>query len=206
MSEVKRLPGHFATKAQRIFSLALILAWTVSTLAIPPAVVPRKSPEFAINEPGGTEMLLSSFKGKVVVMEFFFVRSPHCLQLVTMLNRLHAEFGPDSFQPIAIAFGTDANDAVLTNLIDHFKLNYPIGSTTSDKVDAFLGREGNDFLKIPQMVVIDRSGMIRAQSLPKGEKNLEDETYLRNLIDTLLKEPALPASQKKKPASQSPKN
>jgi hypothetical protein len=30
--------------------------------------------------------------------------------------------------------------------------------------------------------------MIRAQSQPNGEKNLEDETYLRNLLDTLLKE------------------
>jgi hypothetical protein len=37
-------------------------------------------------------------------------------------------------------------------------------------------------------VVIDREGIIRAQSRPIGETSLENETYLRNLVDTLLKE------------------
>jgi len=41
---------------------------------------------------------------------------------------------------------------------------------------------------VPQIVVIDRQGIIRAQSRAIRESSLEDENYLRNLIDGLLKE------------------
>jgi hypothetical protein len=40
------------------------------------------------------------------------------------------------------------------------------------------------------VVVIDRTGAIRAQSRPSGETNLTDETYLRDLIRELLDEKA----------------
>jgi len=52
-----------------------------------------------------------------------------------------------------------------------------------------MGRNGNEILNIPQVVVIDRAGMIRATSGGRGgDPALEDENSLRNLIDSLLKE------------------
>jgi hypothetical protein len=38
------------------------------------------------------------------------------------------------------------------------------------------------------VVVIDKKGMIRAQSPPQGDGNLQDESKLRELIESLLKE------------------
>ena len=58
-----------------------------------------------------------------------------------------------------------------------------------------IGRDATERLQVPQIVVIDRKGVIRAQSRPVRELNLEDENYLRNLIDTLLKE-STPATSK----------
>jgi hypothetical protein len=46
---------------------------------------------------------------------------------------------------------------------------------------------------VPQIVIIDRAGVIRAQSQPIREINLEDDSYLRNPIDGLLKENSPPA-------------
>jgi hypothetical protein len=43
-------------------------------------------------------------------------------------------------------------------------------------------------LAIPQLVVIDRAGMIRATTGDRTNPNLEDENSLRTLIDGLLKE------------------
>jgi hypothetical protein len=37
-------------------------------------------------------------------------------------------------------------------------------------------------------VVIDRAGVIRAQSRPSGEADLTNESYLRNLVRELLDE------------------
>ena len=55
----------------RILASAIaFVALTVSAFAAPP--LPRKSPEFTITDPSGKQILLSSFKGKVVVMPLMF--------------------------------------------------------------------------------------------------------------------------------------
>jgi hypothetical protein len=69
----------------KITSLIVILMTAVATVAASPAEAPRKSPPLKITKASGKEMQLASLKGKVVVVEFLFVRSPHCLHLVEML-------------------------------------------------------------------------------------------------------------------------
>jgi hypothetical protein len=63
-------------------------------------------------------------------------------------------------------------------------------------VDSYLGRALSERFQVPQIVVIDRKGIVRAQSRPVREVNLEDENYLRNLIGSLLKEAAPAATAK----------
>jgi hypothetical protein len=45
-----------------------------------------------------------------------------------------------------------------------------------------------EHLMVPQIVVLDREGVVRAQSGQTGDSNLENASYLRNLIDILPKE------------------
>jgi hypothetical protein len=74
-------------------------------------------------------------------------------------------------------------------MVDYFKLTYPVGYSAKDHVDTYLGRTGKEILNIPQIVVIDRKGMIRATSGGAGgDPRLEDENWLRNLINDLLDE------------------
>ena len=42
-------------------------------------------------------------------------------------------------------------------------------------------------LQVPQIVVIDRTGIVRAQSGANGDPNLESLQSLKNLVDSLLK-------------------
>ena len=67
---------------------------------------------------------------------------------------------------------------MLGHVVDYFKVSYPIGYTTADKVDAYLGRDGKQILKIPQMVILDRHGIIRATSGSEGNPALENEASL----------------------------
>jgi hypothetical protein len=55
---------------RRIVCLAQMLAITASSMAGPSVPASRRSPEFTISECSGKPILLSSLKGKVVVMEF----------------------------------------------------------------------------------------------------------------------------------------
>ena len=173
--------------SRKIEVLAGMLALTQTVCVLRPATLPRPSPELVFTQPSGAETRLSSFKGRVVAIEFLFVRSPHCLRLAQMLNQLNSELGGRGFQPLAVAFGPNADPGVLTSLVDHLKLTYPVGLTTSDKVDAYLGRAGKEFLKIPQMVIVDRNGVIRATSGSQGDPALENELTLRPFLETLLK-------------------
>ena len=171
---------------RRISVIASLALAASSLLAQVPA--PRKSPEFSISKSSGEQVLLSSFKSKVVVMEFMFIGSSHCLELAEMLNKLQADLGPRGFQAIAVAFGQHADQAMVGHIEERLHLSYPLAYATPADVDAYLGRQGAEKLKIPQMIVIDRKGMIRS-STGTANPTLENETLLRVVLEPLLKEP-----------------
>lgn len=158
------------------------------------APIPRESPEFNIQEPSGKHILLSSLRGKVVVLEFFFIQSDHCIRVAKTLNGLGSEMGKRGFQPVGIVFDppnlrTSSQGRLVPDMVEYFKLTYPVGYASKAEVDAYLGRSGKEILGIPQVVVIDRKGMIRAASGgPAGDPRLEDEAFLRTLINGLLQE------------------
>ena len=189
---------------RKLTSLALVWLIMTTTAAVPSASIPRKSPEFTIHEPSGRDVLLSSFKGKVVMIEFLFLKSAKCLSLATTMNKLNAELGQRGFQPIAIAFSapqSDANGPLVGSMAENLKLTYPMGYSKKEDVDQYLGRGDKELLRIPQVIIIDRGGMIRAQTGGQDANlKLEDEAYLRTLLDGLLKESPAPAA----PAKESP--
>jgi len=163
--------------------LLVLVAWPLPAKA----PVPRKSPELKFTNPGGKEILLSSFSGKVIVIEFLLVRCPHCLRVVQTINSLQSEMDPHGFQPIIIAFDKGISSQIMNSFVDHFKINCPVGYTPSERVDAYLGRSVMERLQVPQIVVIDRAGTVRAQSGANGDPNLESLQPLKNLVEGLLK-------------------
>jgi peroxiredoxin len=181
--------------ARKLSSVLALMMLAASPLL---AQVPRKSAEFTIAKPSGEQILLSSFKGKVVVIEFLFVNSPHCIQLAQMLDRLQGDLGSRGFQAVAVAFGQRSDQAMVGHVADRLKLNYPLAYSTAADVDAYLDRKGSEKLKIPQTVVIDRKGFIRAATGGGADTRLEDEAALRTLVDSLLDETvSAPASKPK---------
>jgi thiol-disulfide isomerase/thioredoxin len=169
----------------RIIAFVLFFVLAMASAAMPP--VPRKSPEFTIVEPSGKQTLLSSFKGKVVVLAFVHTTCVHCQAFSTVLNKLQKELGPQGFQPVAVAWNEGAQ-ALVDGFVNGFKITFPVGYSTWDPIMSFLGFSVMDRPVVPLVVVIDRKGMIRAESPPQGDPNLQDEAKLRVLIESLLKE------------------
>jgi len=185
---------------RKITSMFLLTVFVASAFALPMVTVLRKSPDFTIADSTGKTMQLSSFKGKVVVMEFLFVKSQHCMHVAMTLNKLNRELGASGFQAVGIVFDPpntpQTGEQFLPVVVDSLKLTYPLGYASKQAVDTYLGRSGNEILNIPQVVVIDRAGMIRATSGGRGgDPALEDENSLRTLINGLLNEGG--ASRKK---------
>lgn len=178
----------------KTFPLTIIIMMLgFSSAAASPSFVPRRTPEFRIAESSGKSTLLSALRGRVVVMEFFFLQSNHCTRVAKMLNKLNLELGPRGFQALGIVFdppnAPESHGALVGPAVSFFKLTYPVGFSSKADVDSYLGRQRNQVLNIPQIVVIDRAGMIRATSGPTGgDPQLENEDSLRQLIEELLNE------------------
>src|SRR4051812_46689212 len=89
----------------RTATLALFLALGLSVQAAAP--VPRPSKEFTVVTPQGPQILLSSLKGKVVVVQFLATWCPHCQRFSQILTQINTEFGPRGFQAVGVAFDDD---------------------------------------------------------------------------------------------------
>ncbi len=171
-------------------SAAAFLALTVAAIAGPP--VPRKSPEFTVTDPSGKQILISSFKGKILVMPFMFTTCPHCQREAQMLTKLQKEFGSRGVVMLGTVFN-DASGPLATQFVKEFNIGFPVGFASRDSVTSYLGLSVMDRWVVPQVAIIDRKGNIVAQSLATGSPDLQDETYLRNFLEKLLKEGAAPA-------------
>lgn len=172
-------------RVRSLMSLAALLALGFGAMAAP---VPREAPALTVTDLMGQKQDLSQFKGDVVVIEFMLIRCKGCLQMAKTINKLHGEMANRGFQPVSVVFDDDVTDPVIRDLANLLKLDYPVGYTTSEDVDRYLARPLSVRFQVPQLVVIDRAGVIRAQSRPSGETSLTDENYLRNLVRGLLDE------------------
>lgn len=172
-------------------STAALLAMTVSAFAMPP--VPRKSAELTVTDAGGKPILLSSLKGKVVIVPFMFTTCPHCQTEAKMLTKLQREMGP-GVAVLGVAFNDGVNAASVTQFVREFGVGFPVGYATRDTVVGWLGLSVMDRWVVPQVAVIDKKGNVVAQSLPTGSPELQDENNLRAMIAKLLKDPAATTS------------
>jgi peroxiredoxin len=168
----------------------ILVAGAIALLPVVGAEVPRRAPEFAIQlpQPSG-QLLLSQYKGKVVCLEFLYTTCPHCQTASQLMSRLQTEYGPKGFQALGVAFN-DMSQMLVRDFVRDFKVNYPVGFSTREPVHGFLQNDPKHSLHVPQMVFIDRKGVIRHQSLPQADNETSTEPFMRKMIEALLKEPA----------------
>jgi thiol-disulfide isomerase/thioredoxin len=150
----------------------------------------RKSPEFVVKFNDGHQMLLSSLKGKVIALLMVHTTCPHCQHTSQVFTQLNNEYGPRGFQAVDAAFNTMAN-LYVPDFIKNFNIGYPVGYSTPEEVMAYLGFNVMERYTVPQIVWIDKKFNIRSQTPAAGDDpKYYTEGYWRNMIETLLKEPA----------------
>jgi peroxiredoxin len=166
----------------------LLLALSLISFALmaqPP--MPRKAPELTIVEPSGKQTLLSSYRGKVVALAFIMTTCPHCQAECGVLTKLQGELGSKGFQPLAVAFN-DNSQFLVPGFVENLHITFPVGYIKERQtvLDYLHTSDDPPGWNVPQMVLIDRKGMIVAQSAPKGSPELQEETSLRQKITDLL--------------------
>jgi cytochrome oxidase Cu insertion factor (SCO1/SenC/PrrC family) len=167
---------------------------TVSALAMGP--VPRPAPNLDFVDANGKHIMLSSYRGKVVVIQFLLTTCSHCQAFSGVLTKMQAELGPRGFQALGVAWNAMEDPKtpapqMVRDYASKYAGDFPVGYDAHEPILAFLGDSVLDRLGFPQVVVVDKKGVIRAQSEPPGTSALQDEHYLSMLVDNLLKEGAI---------------
>jgi len=154
------------------------------------AEVPRPATDFAINMEDGSQIPLSQYRGKVCVLAFILTTCPHCQKTVGILSTIQNEYGPRGVQVIASATD-DMGKLNVPDFIKNFHPSFPVGFNARLDAEGFLQHDDKFLLYVPQLVFIDRQGVIRAQH-PGEDKDFweNQEKNIRDQIDALLAEPA----------------
>lgn len=158
------------------------------------AKVPRPAPELVIARPGGEQIRLSQYRGKIVMLELLLTTCPHCQRCARTIQQVLGDYKAKGVE----ALGAAINDEARFDLL-RFEMaagaKFPMGIADRDKAYAFLQAEMNAGpVYFPQLALIDRHGIIRAQYDGTDRFFENEETNLRAMLDTLLKTSAPSAS------------
>ncbi|QOY89329.1 peroxiredoxin family protein [Paludibaculum fermentans] len=156
--------------------------------------VPKPAPELVITLNSGELVLLSKLKGKVVVLEFLLTTCPHCQRCSAVMQKVLNDMGGEkAFTALGAAVNPDdltQARMVIPEYIYKLGLKFPVGYTKREMAYQWLGADPNKGpVYFPQLVFIDRKGMIRAYHPGTDTKFFEDEeNNVRKVVEGLVKE------------------
>ncbi len=168
--------------------LAISFGCTLSAQSTPI----RKAPELAFHLPGQGEQLLSQYRGKVVALEFILTTCPHCQMASHLMTKLQADYGGRGFQALDLAInGLEEGrspaeaDILVENFSRTYQTGFPVGWVPSAQMMTFTGFKPTQRSVVPQLILIDRKGMIHYETPPLGDEESMKESTIRKRIEEL---------------------
>ena len=177
--------------------LLLLAALALTCLAAVPTAVkaPRKSPEFVIQLPDGSQKLLSSYRGKTIALAFMYTTCPHCQKTAGVLAKVQTEYAAKGVQVLGVTF----DDGAPQRIVDFIRLtgaNYPCGVAAPGPVLEYLGIAPGEGFFVPILVFIDKAGTIQSEYIGDEKFLGNQEVNIRAELDKFLKTGAVPKTSK----------
>ena len=160
-----------------VLLLAVCFAAGAQTATPAEPLVGKKAPEFTRRDLSGARVDLVSFRGKVVLLDFWATWCASCQVEMPVFVQWQREYGPRGLKVIGISM--DDDPALARRMKAKLRLNYPVAMG-----DEKLGELYGGVLGLPLTYLIDRKGKVRAKF--QGETDLK---VIEKQINTLLAEP-----------------
>lgn len=184
---------HILTRRSLIAAGAGIAVARLPLSAAPK--IPRPAPELAVRLNSGEQVLLSRFKGKIVILEMLLTTCPHCQRCAQVMQKVLDEYSTKGVVALGAAVNDDArNDLLRFQATSGAK--FPIGTTSHESSEPFIYAEKPPAY-FPQLLLIDRKGQIRAHFPGTDDFFRDEETNLKKQLDRLLSESAAVSSTRK---------
>lgn len=142
-----------------------------------PPDFPRPAPAFALEDLGGKQLTSESFKGKVVLLDFWATWCAPCRKSMPELQALHHKFADRGFAVVGISID-EGGPAKVRKYVASRRITYPI-ALDSEKNPAW---ESFRVKAVPAAFLIDREGRIVAQWTGAPASTRELETKLETLL------------------------
>jgi len=134
------------------------------------------APQWTLNDVHGKKISLAQLKGKVILLDYFFIGCYPCMQSLKPLNRLHQKYQHKNL--VILSITERDNEKSVAAFRKQYNINYPIYTHGADMVKAY-HVEG-----FPTFCIIDQQGNIAASLVGYSD---EFETKVSGVIDGLLK-------------------
>jgi thiol-disulfide isomerase/thioredoxin len=172
---------------KRIAAVLGFVALMAGSVSAADVEVPRPAPKLVYNIPGKPPQELSQYLGKVVALEFIFTTCPHCKAASHIMSKLQNDYGSKGLQVLDVAVNENA-DLLVDIFAKEQQTTFPVGWVLQHQMTAFMGFNDGRFV-VPQLVLIDRKGVIRYQTPALENENWDkqmNEDAIRKHIEELL--------------------
>jgi peroxiredoxin len=132
-------------------------------------------PYFSLTSIDGELYRLSELKGRVIMLNFWFIDCASCVDEIPLLNQLTEEYKDEDF--LLLSFSTDDKETILNFKKSH-ELKYVVFENSSDLIQ-------NTFhlpYGYPTNIILDKEGKIIDLKLGGDPKKLK--ATFRMIIDT----------------------
>lgn len=140
-------------------------------------MVGRLAPDFSRADLSNKKVNLSTYRGKVVLLNFWATWCAPCLVEIPRFAEWQKELGGEGFQVLGISM--DDSAAPVRTAYQKYRMNYPVVMG-----DAKLGEIYGGVFGLPVTFLIDRKGKIRFRH--QGAVHLDT---LHHEVEELLREP-----------------
>jgi len=162
------------TRAASCAILASLLLVCLIASAQTESLLNKQAPEFARTDLNGARIDLASFRGKVVLLDFWATWCASCQVEMPAFVQWQRNYGPQGLQVLGISM--DDDPALARRLAAKLRLNYPVAMG-----DEKLGELYGGVLGLPLTYLIDRHGIVRARF--QGDTDLKTiEKQLKALL------------------------
>ncbi|HTB08029.1 MAG TPA: TlpA disulfide reductase family protein [Bacteroidia bacterium] len=132
------------------------------------------APDFTMPDPDGKNISLSSFKGKMVLIDFWASWCKPCFETIPLLSKAYNKFKDKGFTILSVSLDQDKGHWV--DAIKELNMDWPQVSDLKFKDSPIL--QLYNFRKTPYNVLVSKDGRIL-------DKNI-DEADLDHIVDSLL--------------------
>jgi len=147
--------------------LTMIATWAAACASAREEATP--APEFSLQDLQGNSLSLSSYKGKVLILNFWATWCPPCRREIPDFIEAYKDLKAKGLEILGVSVD-DLSAEALRDWTQKAGMNYPVALATQKIIQDY---EPGEF--IPATIVIDRRGRIRY----RRSSLMDKETLLR---------------------------